>query len=117
MAIGEAKKSNFGFNKKFRFRLGAVVIKDKNIISRGHNCKSPNPTFQNLGYDCSVHAEALSLHRAKKQGDTLIVVRVLQNGNLSMAFPCRKCYNLIKKSNIKNLYFSDWNGEIKKVSI
>jgi len=116
-AIKEAKKSEFSYVNGSSYRLGAIVIKNGKIIGRGYNCKTTNDIFKLLGYKFSIHAEALSLVRAKKDGDTIIVVRILKDNSLSMAMPCKKCYKFIKKCGIKTIVFSDWNGEIKSLSI
>lgn len=43
----------------------------------------------------------------------LLVIRVLKSGELSMAKPCEVCTKLIKYAKIKNVYYSDWNGDIQ----
>lgn len=85
-------------------RLGAVLIRGGNIISRGFNFSE-------------VHAEKCAINRCWRTGDlrgtTLVVVRVKRNGTLGMALPCDTCMARIVKAGIKTVYYSDDKGEIQ----
>jgi len=64
----------------------------------------------------SIHAECdCILNAAKSQGDTLIVVRILKNGELSCSKPCEKCIKFAKDYGIKKIYYIDWNKKIRKM--
>ena len=117
IAIEEAKKSEFAYTNGSKFHLGAVVLKNKRIIGKGCNQKLTNNISKVFGYKNGLHAELLALFRARFEGDTIIVVRLLKNNNLSMSFPCKRCFDLIKKSGIKTVIFSDWEGNIQKIKI
>lgn len=116
-AIAEAHKSSFDYKNGSEFRLGSVVLSGDEIISRGYNIKSVNETFKRLGYRSSIHAESLALYRAKGKGDTLVVVRILKNGSLTMSAPCSLCFAYAKRCGIKRIFFSDWNGSIQEMEI
>lgn len=116
VAINEAHKSNFK-KKKSVFKLGAVIIKNGKIVGRGYNYKTNNIKFINYGCNQSIHAECLAIQRARRKGEIIIIVRILRDGTLTMAAPCKKCFEAIKKSGIKTIIYSDWNGEFQKMRL
>jgi len=117
LCIKEAQKSNFSFVEGSQFKTGCVVLKNGKVIGKGYNKKvTPNKLLQNYGYKY-VHAEADALLDSNLKGDTIIVIRLLKNGNMSMSMPCKRCSYFIKKHGIKKVYYSDWFGKIQTMSI
>lgn len=47
----------------------------------------------------------------------LVVIRLDKNNNLCDSKPCVNCLNLIRKSNIKKIYYSDNYGNIIKEKV
>lgn len=110
MAIKEAKRS------KYLFRHGAVVVNKGRLTARGFNQLKTNPKlYRKYGY-FSIHAECASLLRASS-GDTLIVVRIRKNGNLTMSKPCEKCVKFAKDFGIKRIIYSDWDSTMTEIKI
>jgi len=76
--------------------IGAVVVRDGQIIARGENRvqKCQNPTL---------HAEIVAINRAcKKMG-----VKFLDNCDLYVTLePCAMCATAISFARIKNIYFA-----------
>lgn len=84
-----------------------------------------NHTYSYRGFN-STHAEMdvinkLDLHYYKRNRIKLdlYVVRVSKSGNIAESKPCMHCIKTMIKSelNIKNVYYSNSNGEIVKTTL
>lgn len=112
-AINESKKSNLPI-----FKVGAVVFKGNRILGYGHNrkgfCGKINPKYRNP-YD-SIHAEQSAIFSVKNwsklKGTSILVIRLTRSNMLSMARPCDICFDIIKHVGIKEIYYSNHEGEI-----
>lgn len=111
-AIEVAEKSEY-----YPYKIGAVVFKGGRILSEGTNalryCSRVPDKYKN--FDHSLHAEqdALSkLYPDKAKGANMIVVRINESGNVSLAKPCENCQKMIKDCGIKWVYYSNRAGEI-----
>ena len=110
IARREAEKSNY------IYRVGAVLLKKGRVVSRGFNCLAYRSDLKRVGY-YSIHAEVSCLLRAKCDGDTIVVVRVLRNGNLTCAKPCDKCLLYAEHAGVRKIYYSDWDGTVGFVKL
>jgi hypothetical protein len=68
--------------------------------------------------------QKLNNHKMKRQKNmTLIVIRIGKEGDLKNSMPCTKCIDYIKTTNdkryhqIKNIYFSNTDGNLEYVSL
>lgn len=108
--VKEARKS------KHNYKIGAVVFKGGNIFGSGHNSFRSNSIHPKYKvWHGSLHAEqsaVLGLDWSRLKGASILVVRITNNENLSMAYPCDVCLDLIRYIRIKKLYYSDRNGGI-----
>ena len=81
----------------------AFVLNGSKIISTGYNRKrfSSNGKF-------TTHAEDSALSKAgrRAKGQTLYVIRLLKDGSIGMALPCKDCQKLIEKYEVKKVYYS-----------
>lgn len=76
--------------------IGAVIVRDGNIIARGENRvqKSKNPTL---------HAEIVAINRACKKLGT----KFLDDCDIYVTLePCSMCATAISFARIKNIYFA-----------
>lgn len=130
-AVEESLKS------KAKRRVGSVLLdQNGNIISKGRNSDTRRhsimtrfpPADENLiVFDkfedntswnpkkVFLHSEACCISKVTNlnlEGCTLIVVRTLKNGKISMAKPCGNCMSIINHYRIKEIIYSDWNGEM-----
>jgi deoxycytidylate deaminase len=81
------------------------------ITGRGFNQKKTHAKMnKDFGF-YSLHAESAALLKAK-QGDTVIVIRILRNGDLGCSKPCERCMKHMQERNIKEVYYINWSGEI-----
>jgi len=115
-AIQEAEKSNQ------RFGLGAVIFKGSSVYGSGCNDKrSSNIPDKYKRFHHSFHAEIAAIYNVsdwnKLKGSSILVVRLTASGKISKSYPCNKCLNTLKYLGVKNLYYSNTRGEIKRERI
>lgn len=60
------------------------------------------------------HAESRVLRKAGKRA-TLWVLRFTRDGKLSMAKPCESCETLIRMQQVREVNFSNWDGNMEQV--
>lgn len=100
--------------------LAAALIRGKSILKVAPNSFNTSPSFYRVYNDGDVgycqHAEMAALSKAKP-GDTILVLRWKKDGSLSCAKPCCFCESMIRKANIKYVYYSNWDGEIVKMKV
>jgi deoxycytidylate deaminase len=107
-------------------QIGAVLVKDKEILIRGYNKDLPSDhtpyqvgevrDFFKAGerheLASTIHAEESIIAKAAKEG-----ISLKETALYVTTFPCPVCAKLIACSGIKNLYFSEGgsNFDAKKV--
>ena len=97
-----------------KFRLGAVLVYKANILSTGHNDMARTHPLQQkyakgVSFTLGLHAEidaCLGVTKADLQGADLYVARILKNGNVALAKPCRICQRFILDVGIRRVYYS-----------
>ena len=89
-AIKEAKKAY----KKLEVPVGAVIIKNGEIIAKAHNLKETK-------YDTTKHAEILAIQKASKK---LKSWRLLDCEMYITLEPCTMCAGAIINSRLKKIY-------------
>lgn len=89
-AIKEAKKAY----KKLEIPVGAVIVKEGQIIARAHNLKETK-------FDTTKHAEILAIQKASKK---LKAWRLLDCEMYITLEPCSMCAGAIINSRIKKIY-------------
>ena len=114
--IKEANKSTN------RFKIGALIFNKKAVISTGHNYAKKSvkhllPIFQKRKN--AVHAEVDSIIKAKTdlKGMSMLVIRLNAYGGLALARPCNYCMTYIDHVGIKNIYYSNRNGDIERIKL
>ncbi|RMG32013.1 MAG: deaminase [Methanobacteriota archaeon] len=94
-----------------RKQVGAVIIKDKNILSTGYNgslkgsphCSEVGCMIENGHCIRTVHAEANAIVQAAKHG-----VKIEGASIYVTASPCFNCFKLIANSGIKEIYYLEF---------
>lgn len=89
-ALKEAKKA-YG---KLEVPVGAVIVKEGNIISRAHNLKETK-------FDTTKHAEILAIQKASKKLNSW---RLLDCEMYVTLEPCSMCAGALINSRIKKVY-------------
>lgn len=102
-AIAEALKSTF------RYRLGAVVVRQGKIVGRGYNERRYHKYAGYYNWNNTLHAEASAILRTPSSlldGSTIYVARVNENGQPLLARPCACCFNLLEYVGIRRVFYS-----------
>lgn len=103
IAFDEAEKS-YNINE---VPVGAVIVKDNQIISMAHNLKESNM--------CSIyHAEMIAIKEAAKK---LHNWRLYDCDIYVTLDPCPMCASAIKQSRIKNVYSANNNSDFENIEI
>ena len=89
-ALKEAKKAY----KKLEIPVGAIIVKNGEIIARGHNQKETK-------YDTTKHAEIIAIQKASKK---IGAWRLLDCEMYVTLEPCPMCAGAIINSRIKKVY-------------
>ena len=106
-----------GHTKHFSF-----LVKRRNIVGFGYNKTwTTHPIAMQYGYRFdSLHSELdciLSFNGAIRElyKYTLVNIRFMADGTLGMSKPCRICQRLLKNYGIRDVFYTDENGEFKKL--
>ena len=94
-----------------RKKIGAVIVRDKNILSTGYNGSIRGlPHCDEVGHDLendhcvrTIHAEANAIIQAAKNG-----VRIDGASIYTTASPCWNCFKLIANAGIKKIYYGEF---------
>ena len=101
------------------FKVGAVLFKGGSIFRTACNSTKIHADILKYNEYGTRHAERnvlLNLPDDVLNGMSLLVVRVNREGLLTSAKPCKTCYMALIDTNLKNIFYTDYSGEIKKLS-
>ncbi len=94
----EAKKAALSGSKKRQYFLGAVGLRNDGTLVRSCNLPARSPSPES-------HAEA-RLAKKLDFGSIVVVVRILKNGELAKARPCKNCFKLLRFKGVLKIYYS-----------
>lgn len=112
LALSMARKS------VSRYRLGAVVVKGRKVVSTGYNQMSKtHPMMQRFNRDTEylprIHAEihsCLGVPAGDLNGADVYVGRIFKNGNPALAKPCIICERFLRSVGVDKVYYSTDTG-------
>ena len=96
----------------------AFLIKSKIIEKIGINKKRTHPETSKHPYHegyVGIHAELDCLLKTSKEdlrNYKMLVLRIDRNGKLNISKPCRGCQSLLSQFNLKEIWYSDKDGNI-----
>ena len=89
------------------YQVGAAALrKDGTFVAACNGCIHSDRVPSKVPY---VHAEA-RLARKLDVGAIVCVVRLSKAGEYKLAFPCPRCFALLKRRGVKRIYFSTEGG-------
>lgn len=120
MIVKEAVKH--AKNGEGEYKLAAVLYKGGSVLRIACN------SHKALGYrrkyfwhgDATRHAEMNAIHGIPRdviQGCSMLVVRVNANGELVSSKPCGACAKMLVDSDIKKVYYSNYDGRIVRLDL
>lgn len=103
-----------------RKHVGAVIVRDKTILSTGYNGSLPGlPHCEDVGCmmeegHCvaTVHAEANAILQAAKNG-----VRIAEGELYTTASPCWNCFKLIATAGVRRIYYGEFYRDQRSLEI
>jgi deoxycytidylate deaminase len=103
-------------------KVGAIIAKGNRIIGIGHNKIKSHPKQINrytgkAGRAVCAELSAIINSRGNLSKCTICIVRITKDGKLAMAKPCQYCQSYIEEAGIKNIIYTNSNGEIRKEKV
>ncbi len=103
-----------------RKKVGAIIVKDKNIISTGYNgsirglehCETVGCLMIEGHCTRTIHAEANAIIQAAKHGLMIDRAEIYIS-----ASPCFNCFKLIANSGITKIYFMEFYRDERIIEI
>lgn len=103
-----------------RKKVGAIIVKDKNIISTGYNgsirglehCETVGCLMMEGHCTRTIHAEANAIIQAAKHGLMIDRAEIYIS-----ASPCFNCFKLIANSGITRIYFMEFYRDERIIEI
>lgn len=103
-----------------RKHVGAVVVRDKTILSTGYNgsirglphCDDGGCMMEDGHCVATVHAEANAILQAAKNG-----VRIEDSEIYTTASPCWGCFKLIANTGIRRIYYGEFYRDERSLEI
>lgn len=98
-----------------------AFIFNKKVINIGWNKQKTHPTMMGHPYHDGtrgLHAEVDCIVKAGKDDFSdynMLVLRVDRNNNLTCSKPCEGCRSILQQFNFKEVYYSDFDGLIKRL--
>ena len=100
----------------------AFLVKKNKIIKIGWNRKRTHPEISKHPYHdgyVGTHAELDVILKSGLEDlndHSMIVLRVDRKGRLANSKPCPGCLSLLKSYNVEEVFYSDGEGKIEKLS-
>ena len=100
----------------------AFLVKKNKIVKIGWNKKRTHPEISKHPYHdgyVGTHAELDVILKSGLEDlndHSMIVLRVDRKGRLANSKPCPGCLSLLKSYNVEEVFYSDTEGNIEKLS-
>jgi hypothetical protein len=109
LAVSQAKKS------PMHYRHGSVIWKANRVLGAGYNFPIAPPGGNKRRF--SIHSERDCLKGLRGDqifGADVLCVRIVSQDNLAKSKPCKGCMKLLKRKNIKSVYWFDSDGRLNR---
>ena len=109
------RAKELAINNGRTYHLAAILRRNGRVVKIGENTNKTHPRFRRQYADGTwashMHAE-MNVLRFAQPGDEIEVLRFSKCGHLwTMAKPCSLCESEIKKSGIKRVRYTNWEGD------
>jgi deoxycytidylate deaminase len=109
------RAKNLALSNGRTYHVAAILRRRGDVIKIGENTDKTHPRFKRQYADGSwashMHAE-MNVLRFAQPGDELEVIRFRKcSHEWTMARPCSLCIDQIRKSGIKKVKYTNWDGE------
>jgi deoxycytidylate deaminase len=119
LAIKQAEKSTHNY------RLGAVITKGRRVLGQGCNdAQRFQSKVRHTSWPESRHAEVAAVMDALRRypsdelkGSKITVVRINNQGQLRLAYPCESCYNVLSNIGVRRVIYSNNQGTFSEIRI
>ena len=103
------------------YHLAAILRRKGCVVRIGENTSKTHPRFRRQYPDGTwgshMHAE-MNVLRFAEPGDELEVMRFQKcDHERTMAKPCTLCMDHLKKSGIKRIRYTNWDGEWEEINL
>ena len=103
-----------------RKHVGAVIVRDRNILSTGYNGSiSGMPHCDDVGHDmvdnhciATIHAEANAIIQSAKNG-----VQINDGAIYTTASPCWNCFKLIANAGVRRIYYGEFYRDERSIEV
>jgi dCMP deaminase len=103
-----------------RKHVGAVIVRDKNILSTGYNgsvsglphCDDVGHIMENGHCVATIHAESNAIIQAAKHGTSIDSASIY-----TTASPCWSCFKLIVNSGMRRIFFGEFYRDERIFSV
>jgi deoxycytidylate deaminase len=99
----------------------AAIFKRNKILSIGQNSFKTHPIAQKYGHrNNSLHAEISSAIRYGNDdfsGLSMAVLRISRQHKLALSKPCEHCQKFLLDTNLKNIFYTDEQGNWRKLKL
>ena len=98
----------------------ATLLKRGKPVRTRTNLKKTHPYLAKYTEYPYLHAEShvvLSYGIDNCKGLDIYVTRVLKDGTLTMAKPCKVCMRILREVGIRNVFYTNWYGKTETISL
>lgn len=98
--------------KKSCFKVGAALYRKNKLISLGYNSNKTHPKLISYFKYPYQHAETSAILGAGDlcHNGIIFVARLMKCGKIGLAKPCNSCFKVIYDNNIKQVYYTTYDG-------
>ncbi len=98
---------NVSKTSQHRIKMGAVIVKNGNVISISANRATTHPkaVWEGHGLHCEISA-ILYAGKCDLSNASVFVYRENKKGKISLAKPCIECQKVLKENGFKKMYYT-----------
>ena len=112
---------NLALSNGRTYHIAAILRRNGRVVKIGENTNKTHPRFKRQYEDGSwashMHAE-MNVLRFAQPGDEIEVIRFKKcSHEFTMAKPCEICEKELRKSGIKRVRYTNWDGQWEEMKL